>query len=468
VASSNAERPHLDRIVLGVGVILVALGLFVTAARASSTLSASRPFDFDVNWVAAHRLIEGRPLYDTVRSRAEAETLVGPEMRDAYRDPFTSYIGLPVVALVHAPFAFLNHDDALRAFRLLSAVGMLAALALVARTLTPGSRLAGFAVGFGVLLLSEPALWTLGIGQGNALVMGGFAVAIWASERGRWRLAGMGAGLAAALKLSPALFLVYFALRGKWRAARWGAGTVVALSTGSAIIGRPGDLLVWAKQVLPLASAGSIYTGNQSVVGWVGRVLAGTDDLAARTVLGPIHYLGVVIAAVGTVVLWRIRRRSPLDPLELGALILVILVAGPLSWDHYFVWAAIPVVSMTAARYWRGSGVARNSSIALTAGAALLLLSGHVRIPDAASVHADWSLRLTTTPYALSGLMLLACAIVLIREPLSVRYGRAPPNVRSMMGSGGYPDRLWVGRSGSGARVSTTSATSTSSCRATS
>ncbi len=55
--------------------------------------------------------------------------------------------------------------------------------------------------------------------------------------------------------------------------------------------------------------------------------------------MGPIHYLGILIVIGALVVLRRLRRNAPLDPLELGALILVILVAGPLSWDHYFVWA---------------------------------------------------------------------------------------------------------------------------------
>ena len=214
----------IRRIMLALGVVLVVLGVFVTILRAPGTLSSARPFDFDINWVSAHRLFEGRQLYDSAGSRAEAEALLGPSMRDTYRGPFTSFIGLPVVALLHAPLALLEHDDALALFRLLSAVGMVAALALVARTLTPGFRLAGFAVGFGALLLNEAALWTLGIGQANALVMLGFAVAIWASERERWRLAGIGVGVAAALKLSPALFLVYFALRGKWRAGTLGRG----------------------------------------------------------------------------------------------------------------------------------------------------------------------------------------------------------------------------------------------------
>jgi alpha-1,2-mannosyltransferase len=379
-------------------------------------LRDSRPFDFDINWVAGHRLVDCNRLYDTAASRAEAVRLLGPSMRDTFRDPFTSFVGLPVVALVHAPFSLLHHDDALALFRLLSAIAMVGALALVARTLAPGSRLAGLAIGLGALLLCEPALWTLGIGQANGLVMLGFAVAIWASQRGRWRLAGVGIGVAAALKLSPVLVLVYLALRGKWRAARWGAGTVLALSAVSPVIGRPGDLLVWIKDVFPEVSAGTLYTGNQSVVAWLARTLTGSDDLLNRSALGPIHYLGLVIAAAALVALWRMRRHAALDPLELGVLILVVLVAGPLSWDHYFVWAAIPLATMIDARYWRAGSPRRNAALALTMAVAVLLFAQHVRVPNAAAIRADWSLRLTTTPYALGGILLLVCAAALLRH----------------------------------------------------
>ena len=34
----------------------------------------------------------------------------------------------------------------------------------------------------------------------------------------------------------------------------------------------------------------------------------------------------------------------PLQPLELGAVCLVALLVGPLSWEHYFVWAFVPFV----------------------------------------------------------------------------------------------------------------------------
>src|SRR5438046_7074460 len=116
-----------------VAVVVLAAGALFGATRVASTLERSRPFDFDINWVAAHRLVEGRPLYDPVASRAEAERLVGRRMGIAYATPFSSYIGLPVVALAHVPLTPFDHETALALFRIASVVAMIAALALVAR-----------------------------------------------------------------------------------------------------------------------------------------------------------------------------------------------------------------------------------------------------------------------------------------------------------------------------------------------
>src|SRR4029453_2186947 len=180
------------KVAVRIAAVVLVAGAIVAATRVPSTLERSRPFDFDINWVAAHRLVEGRTLYDPVASRAEAERLVGRRMEIAYSTPFSSYIGLPVVALAHVPLTPFDHETALALFRIASVLAMFGAIALVARLLPAGWRATGCVFGAGVLLLCEPAVWTLGMGQGNAFVMLGRAVAMWGSARDRWRTAGIG------------------------------------------------------------------------------------------------------------------------------------------------------------------------------------------------------------------------------------------------------------------------------------
>ena len=133
-------------------------------------------------------------------------------------------------------------------------------------------------------------------------------------------------------------------------------------------------------------SSGTLYTGNQSIVVWVARMLTGTSDLGMTAELGPIDYLGFVVAGGAIFVLWRLRRHAPLVPLELGALILVILVAGPLSWDHYFVWAVIPVVLMADGRYWSAGEQGTENRDRATAAIRDPLFAEYVRVPSAAAV----------------------------------------------------------------------------------
>ena len=71
---------------------------------------------------------------------------------------------------------------------------------------------------------------------------------------------------------------------------------------------------------------------------------------------------------------------------------------------------------MIDARYWRAGSPRRNAALALTMGVAVLLFAQHVRVPNAAAIRADWSLRLTTTPYALGAILLLVCAAALLRH----------------------------------------------------
>ena len=257
--------------------------------------------------------------------------------------------------------------------------------------------MAGLAIGLGVWLLCEPALWTLGIGQANGLVMLGFVV-LGVNQRGRWRLAGVGIGVAAALKLSPVLVLVYVALREAARGAA-GAGTVLALSAVSVVIGRPGHSVRLGQARLSQVSAGTLATGEP-----IGGGVVGVDADRIRRPVEPERSGPDPLSRFGDrggrVVWrwWRMRRHAPLDPLELGVLIL----GGPSSWavvaDHYFVWAAIPL-AMIDARYWPREPVAERGASVLTMGVGGAPVRGTCPCAERGGEDAaDWSLRLTTTP----------------------------------------------------------------------
>ena len=116
------------RVILALGIVLLSLGACTTLTEDRSIATDPFAFDFNVNWVAAQRLVDHEALYDAAASRVEAIRDVSPRMRFFYDSPFDSYIGPPVTALVHAPLLLFDHDTALVLFRLLALVGMVLAI----------------------------------------------------------------------------------------------------------------------------------------------------------------------------------------------------------------------------------------------------------------------------------------------------------------------------------------------------
>src|SRR5262245_37539374 len=140
-AAGTSPRP-----VMVVALLVAALGGAIFVMR-YPVITGARPFDFDINWVAARRLVDGAPLYAAHSSRVEAISLVGPFMRNAFRSPYSSYIGAPVVALVHTPFLAPAHDDAVAIFRVVAWIGSVVAVGVAALTLPARSRLPGGLIG---------------------------------------------------------------------------------------------------------------------------------------------------------------------------------------------------------------------------------------------------------------------------------------------------------------------------------
>jgi alpha-1,2-mannosyltransferase len=259
---------------------------------------------------------------------------------------------------------------------------------------------------------------SLALGQGTGLVMLSLAVGIWGSARDRSTIAGIGLGLAAVLKVSPVILLVYLVMRGRRRVVIPAVVTAVACFALSAVVGRAGDLITWIRDVSPQVSKGTISGYNQSMVGAFARLTTHADDLSARIGPGSWYLVAYVIWAVALVGLWRARRGRMLDPLELGVLVLVILLAGPLSWDHYFVWAVLPIVLMADPTRWHGRAPLETAALAVGLGAALMLCRRGLVLPSASAVHADTLLRVTTSRYTIAAVLVAAIALwLLLRSP---------------------------------------------------
>jgi alpha-1,2-mannosyltransferase len=395
-----------------VALLVVLTGVGVLASRATK-IDDGRPFDFDLNWVAAQRLLDREPLYDRHDSRIDAIAQFGSLMRLSNRGPYTSYIGTPAVALVHAPFTWLDHDDAVDTFRALTLLGMLGAVAISTLALPRRARgPVGVAVA-GALLMSWPLTSTLWIGQANELVMVCLAVAAAAAARERWPLVGVALGCAAILKLTPVLIVLYLVVRGRKQVIGYALAAAVAVSGLAAAVGRPFDAWVWVRDVLPNASGGSLYVGNQSIVGWLARITSPITSLDHQWPVGGERYVSWMLIAGFGALLLRLRRGRPVVPIEIGAAVLVVLVAGPLSWDHYFVWAFVPLVLVLDPRAWVGPSRRERGLWATGVVTTVALLTVRLPVPSPAAVRADGLVRWYGSPYTIAALVLL---VVVLRQ----------------------------------------------------
>ncbi len=340
-------------------------------------------------------------------------------MRLTGHDPFSSYIGSPPVALTHVPFLVFDHDTAAQLFRLVSFLTMLVSILLTAWALAPPARAPAALIGLGVFFWTFPMVKSLSLGQGTGMVMFGLALGIWATARERWTLAGVGLGLAAVLKVSPVLLLVYLVLRGRRKVIVPAVVTALGWFAAAAAVGRPGDLLVWVRDVSPQVSHGSLSAYNQSIVGALARLTTPHTDLSLRIDPGGWYVLAYLLWGVVLVGLWRSRRGRTIDPLELGVLVLALLLAGPLTWDHYFAWGVLPVVLLADPARWRGRASVETGALGAALAAGLLLCRSGIPLPSPAAVRANAWMRVATDHYAVAALLVMIAATwILLRPPV--------------------------------------------------
>ncbi|WJK44145.1 glycosyltransferase 87 family protein [Solwaraspora sp. WMMA2056] len=279
-------------------------------------------YDLKIYLNAMRWWAEGNPLYDYVQP-----DVVQGELYFTY-PPFT--------ALLLRPFAALSDVDTATVFTVGS---LLAVVVTTVWLVTPIARrrglprwwLAGLAVPLVVLI--EPTRETIFLGQINmllvVLILADLLFAV--PQRSRW--AGVGIGLATAIKLFPGIFIVYLLVTRRWRAALVSCVAAAGATLLAAAVLPAESWRFWTRELWSTDRVGrSDYTGNQSLQGLLGRLVA--PDEPNRLVW---LALVAVVAGYG---LWRAARAVRAGD-ELAGLTLTGLVAAliaPITWPHHVYW----------------------------------------------------------------------------------------------------------------------------------
>jgi len=333
-----------------------------------------------------------------------------------FRDSFTGYIGPPTTALLLLPFTLLAFPQAVLTYRIVIGLVFVSSIVLTGLALPPRSRPLGWLVGTLAFLLFNPVIISIGLGQIDAWVMLALSAGILTSSKEKWALSGVFFGLATLLKVSPALIIFYLLLRGK-RTPLVGAliGIVVALGL-SVVIGKPDDLVVFIRDISPSLSNGSIHTQNQSLAAWLARLISpDTNLLNFNQGTTPFNLLVLVAICVALVLIAYFRRGRPFIPTEYAPVILLALLAGPISWEHYATWAILALILTCDKRLWEGEKFEDRRKVwvaVMGVGAFLFMMPTLYFSPEAIS--ANWILRLATGTKTLALLLWLAVDLALI------------------------------------------------------
>lgn len=256
-----------------------------------------------------------------------------------------------------------------------------------------------FAITAAALLLALPLFDAAYWGQAMIIVVFLLALALHATTRRRFWLAGVAAGLAAGLaswtpvigiSAVAALALLAFLLHGYWRAVVWGIGTVALLFVLSLVVVPPGAYAAFSAQQGFLSGVYLTNGHNTSLAGLLANVLTITEHTntsglmqgqqIAQLLSWAIAIVSILLASVAGLLHAR-RGRSARPEQETEGLLwplLVLLLAVPMLAAP-LVWPAEAMLTPFAALVLLGYLLLRGrwsivAWLAATASAVALLL----------------------------------------------------------------------------------------------
>ena len=346
---SPSVQPSTQRpgwLLLGLYLIGIALSLQLVWSSVVR-LHGTKGADFLVMYEAAGAVLNQKSLYD---------------VRRVERDLFGADYHLPPFgAVVAAPFGLLDEDTALTTWRLLTLAAHFGSLALLLRVLgVPwSSPLAPAALA--VWAFCWPARATLIHGQWDGFFLLALSAAWWAERRQRGWLAGALLALAGSVKPYPLLALGYFAARRRWPALLAGLLGLGLLFGLAYVAAGPRNTQVFVQQVVPHLGATTAYAENQSLAGFLARLIEPdmrpvATESPAVYLLSRLLFVVGLLAPLGLLALRAPNREYGLE-LQYAAWVAAVPIGIPAAWMHYQHLLLLPFLFLAAAwwgeRGWR-------------------------------------------------------------------------------------------------------------------
>ena len=308
--------------------------------------------DFFQEWSSARNWREGQPIYMELQDAAER--YLGRPRVAGERLMFARNAHPPPAVLLALPFAWLTYPNGMLAWNVLSLAALAFAITVIARdehlVLRPWMVFPAIVAA----LLCSPFRQQVLQGQLNLYLLA-MLTAAWAAERGgRVVLAGSLVGIAAAVKLFPGFVILYYLITRRFAsaiAAIAGAGLTTMLAL---VVLGPQAFRDYVHEVMPMVGTFTNIWANASLAGfwtkWFNAGVTNTVIPPGPQHIPPIAFLpalasaGLVISAIATLAIWAHKvRRLPLN-LRFGITLVAMLLLSPITWDHYFLLLALPMV----------------------------------------------------------------------------------------------------------------------------
>ncbi|MBD2018583.1 DUF2029 domain-containing protein, partial [Leptolyngbya sp. FACHB-36] len=204
---------------------------------------------------------------------AAKAALLNPAELYARSDDDLTFVNLPIVALLFAPFAALDVSTAAALMTAVGAIATISACYLCIRY----TNVTGWqkVLLVGLFVANGPLFYNLRIGNTSQYTLLLLLGALWLQPK-RSVLAGCLLAIAGIIKVPLLLFGAYYVLRGRWRVVAGFVGTLGAIGLASLLVFGPDLHVTWYQACIQPFAGKPISAFNvQSVDGLLSRSLLG-------------------------------------------------------------------------------------------------------------------------------------------------------------------------------------------------
>lgn len=333
---AHTSKPKWTRVKLTLFLCLgiaAVVGGFYFAGRSGSD-PESYGNDFNVYYHASREVIAGRDPYQNSLSE------------------WTPYLYPPLLAELLIPLALLPLTLAAYIWFLISALSVIATVAMCARML-PESRARWLVAAGAMMIVFRFVLDNFNLGQVNAMVTALAVAHVFLYARGKKFWSALALAIAVSIKLTPAIFLVYHIAKLRLRfsiSCIVLVGAITALSFLPMGTAEPSAFSEFANRTLRNEQGYNLAdSGNQSLRGALARLTATATDVTrdnSRIVFsGSSVLLSIIVLAAAV---WG-ATRARAEMLAVAPFFCCAVLLSPLSWKAHFIMLVLPLVQLIGA-----------------------------------------------------------------------------------------------------------------------